>query len=203
MKPAVVLALLTLAAAPATGQAQQGFEITPFAGYTTAGGIDDESPEIQDLELEGGFAWGGAATWFFSERMGAEVLYARQDSALGLATSAGSAELFDVDISQLLGSFVYRFGDAGAAARPFAFAGLGATFFDADDLEGETKLAATLGAGVEWFPKRSLGIRLHARYAPTHLNDASSDYCDPFGFCQGWLHQFEVAGGVVFRFGEP
>jgi len=32
------------------------------------------------------------------------------------------------------------------------------------------------------------------------LNDASSDFCDPFGFCQGSLKQFEILGGVVLRF---
>ena len=34
----------------------------------------------------------------------------------------------------------------------------------------------------------------------TYLNDASSDVCDPFGFCQDWLHQFELTAGVVVRF---
>jgi len=34
----------------------------------------------------------------------------------------------------------------------------------------------------------------------TYLNDASSDFCDPFGFCQDWLHQLELTAGVVVRF---
>jgi hypothetical protein len=29
---------------------------------------------------------------------------------------------------------------------------------------------------------------------------SSSDFCDPFGFCQDWLHQFELTLGVVVRF---
>jgi hypothetical protein len=24
--------------------------------------------------------------------------------------------------------------------------------------------------------------------------------CDPFGVCRGWLHQFELMGGLVLRF---
>ena len=39
------------------------------------------------------------------------------------------------------------------------------------------------------------------RYKPVILADEDAgDFCDPFGFCQGWLHQVEIAGGVVVRF---
>jgi hypothetical protein len=31
-------------------------------------------------------------------------------------------------------------------------------------------------------------------------DEDAGDFCDPFGFCQGWLHQLEVAGGVAVRF---
>jgi opacity protein-like surface antigen len=95
---------------------------------------------------------------------------------------------------------VYQLGSDGAGFRPFLTAGLGATRFSASDLESETKLSWALGAGLKWFRSARLGARLHARYNPTHLNDDSSDFCDPFGFCQGWLQQFEVMGGVVMRF---
>jgi hypothetical protein len=39
------------------------------------------------------------------------------------------------------------------------------------------------------------------RYKPVILNDeGSDDFCDPFGFCQSWLHPFELGGGLSFRF---
>jgi hypothetical protein len=41
---------------------------------------------------------------------------------------------------------------------------------------------------------------LSARYTPNYLHDASSDFCDPFGFCRDWLHQLELTPGVAFRF---
>jgi opacity protein-like surface antigen len=105
-----------------------------------------------------------------------------------------------VSIAQLQGSLVYQFGGEQARLRPFVSAGLGAAIFGAPGLEGETKLSLGLGAGVKWLPISKVGARLQARYSPTRLNDASSDYCDPFGFCQSWLHQFELTGGVSFRF---
>ena len=77
---------------------------------------------------------------------------------------------------------------------------LGATFLSATDLESETKLSWAAGGGLKWFPSKRVGARVQARYAPTVLGDSSSDVCDPFGFCQGSLHQFEFMGGLVLRF---
>ena len=68
------------------------------------------------------------------------------------------------------------------------------------DIDSESKLSLSVGAGVKWLPWTRLGARLQARYTPTYLHDASSDFCDPFGFCQDWLHQFELSAGLVIRF---
>ncbi len=189
--------LVFLAASPAFSQ---GFEITLVAGYTTPGGIEQKALGIQDLELAGSFTWGASAGYFFSPRIGVEASWARQGSELEIGTAQGRAELFDVRIDQLQGSFVYQLGGEGSRLRPFLTAGAGAAFFSATDLESETKLSFNIGAGLKWLPTRRVGARLQARYTPTYLNDSSSEFCDPFGFCQGWLHQFELAGGVVVRF---
>jgi hypothetical protein len=59
-------------------------------------------------------------------------------------------------------------------------------------------LAVTVLTGVPW---RSIGFRGQFRYKPVILADENAaDSCDPFGFCQGWLHQLELVGGFVFRF---
>jgi hypothetical protein len=121
-------------------------------------------------------------------------------SGVELATAQASQELFDVTIDQLQGSLVYQFCGEASRIRPFLTAGAGASIFSSTDLDSETKLSFSLGAGLKWLPSKRLGARLQAKYTPTHLNDAGSDFCDPFGFCQDWLHQFELAGGVVVRF---
>ena len=189
--------LIVLAAPPAFSQ---GFEAALVGGYTTAGGIEQKALGIQDLQLAGSFTWGASAGYFFSPRFGVEASWTRQGSDLEIGTAQGSAELFDVDIDQVQGSFVYQLGGEQSRLRPFFTAGAGAAFFSATDLVGETKLLFGLGAGLKWMPAKRVGVRLQARYTPTHLNDASSDFCDPFGFCQGWLHQLELTGGVVVRF---
>ena len=193
--------LLTFLVALATSPAfAQGFEAALVAGYTTPGGIEQKAVGIQDLQLAGGFAWGATAGFFFSPRLGVEACWTRQGSELEIGTAQGSAELFDVTIDQLQGSLVYQLGGAESRLRPFFTAGVGAALFSATDLDTEAKLSFGLGAGLKWLPTRRVGARVMARYSPTYLNDASSGFCDPFGFCQAWLHQFELTGGVIIRF---
>lgn len=196
MKPLLAVALL-LAAPSAWAQRT---EVTLLAGYTTAGGIENKAPTVQELEIAGAFTWGLAAGHFFTPKLGVEASWSRQESALSLATSAGEAELFDLHVDQLHGSLAWQLGSEGARVRPFLLAGLGATIFSAQDLASETKFAWAVGAGLKWFPSRKVGARLQVRYNPTFLNDSSSDFCDPFGFCQGWLHQLELTGGLSVRF---
>jgi hypothetical protein len=104
-------------------------------------------------------------------------------------------------VRNLQGAVLYHFGSADAHLRPFFLAGLGATLFSGDDLESETKLSFGVGGGIKHFLWNAIGVRAHVRYKVTMLNDEdSADFCDPFGFCAGALHQFEVAAGGVVRF---
>jgi opacity protein-like surface antigen len=192
-----LLALLSvLAAAPAFSR---GLEVAALGGYTTPE-VSARRPNRRGPQLRGSFTWGASAFYFLSPRLGVEASWARQKSGVELTTAEASAEMFDVTIDQIQGSLVYQFGGADARWRPFLSAGAGAAIFGSTDIASETKLALNVGAGLKWLPSKRLGARLSARYIPTYLNDASSDFCDPFGFCQGWLHQFELTAGVVVRF---
>jgi hypothetical protein len=193
-----LLVLLGLLSAGPAGA--QGVEVAALGGYTTAGNLDDDALTVESLKMAGSFTGGASGAYFFSPRAGLEVSWTRQGSSLELSTTEAGAALFDTTIHQLQGSFVYQLGSAESRWRPFLSAGAGAAFFSAADLPSETKLSFGLGAGVKWLPAKRIGARLQARYTPTYLNDGSSDFCDPFGFCQDWLHQFELTGGVVVRF---
>ena len=188
---------LALASSPAFAQRT---EVSLLAGYTTAGDIDMKAAGIQELSAGGGFTWGFRAGHFFTDHVGFEVSWSRQESAVAIGNRSGSADLFDMNLGLLHGNVAYRFGAPDARLTPYLLAGAGAAFLSAEDLESETKFAWTLGAGVKWFVSSRAGIRLEARYVPTMLNDTESDVCDPFGFCQGSLQQFEFMGGVVLRF---
>jgi hypothetical protein len=189
--------LALLAASPAFSQ---GVELSALAGYTTPGGLEHDSRTVGDLKLAGSSTWGASVGFFFSERFGVEASWARVGSGVELSAGGATQEMFDVTIDQLQGSFVYQLGGAESRWRPFVSAGAGAAIFSSTDIEGEAKLAFNAGAGLKWLPSRRFGARIQARYTPTWLDDASSELCDPFGFCQDWLHQLELTGGVVFRF---
>jgi opacity protein-like surface antigen len=188
---------LVLAAGPALAQ---GFEVELRGGYTTPGGIAPGALTVEDIELAGGFTWGASATYLLSPRYGIEGSWTRQNGGLEIETRDGSAEMFDTRVDQLQAAFVYHLAPPEARVRPFLSAGAGAAFFAGDGLESETKLSLGFGGGVKWALAKKWGVRLQGRYLPTHLADADSDFCDPFGFCQGWLHQLEVSGGIMVRF---
>jgi len=197
-----LLVALALAGLAAPARAQR-IEIAPLtaAGYTTAGNIEKTAPGIESLKIKGGFTWGGQFDYFFGRNMGLEVSWAQQESSLTISTRSGTADLFDVKVGQLHGNFVYQWGEEQAHLRPYAFAGLGATFFSAPDLEGETKLSWSFGGGLKAFFNKTVGIKLQARYNPTSLNDESAgSFCDPFGFCSNTLSQAEFMSGLVLRF---
>jgi hypothetical protein len=197
MKPLLTLMLIVVAASPAWAQR---IEIAPLVGLTTDGAIDQRAPGVQELKIEDGFTWGGRVTWFLSTRIGLEVLWSYRDTDFSMTTATGEADLFSMTVNQYLGNIVYRFGGEDASWRPFIFGGVGATSFDAPDLEGETKASWNAGGGLTWFLQRHLGLTMQARYKPTVLGGSSSDICTPFGFCQGRLTAFDVAGGAVVRF---
>jgi opacity protein-like surface antigen len=195
-----VVAAIAMLAVSAPAQAQS-WEVSGLAAFTPSAGLDNQAPELSELNIAGGFTWGIQGARLFGPRWGAEVLWTQQGSALTVGTEAGSTDLFTMTIRQLHGDVVYYFGAVDARLRPFVFGGLGATFFSADDLDSETKFSFALGAGVKYFRWESIGLRAHFRYKPTRLNDEdAADFCDPFGFCQGTLSQIEFAGGAVLRF---
>jgi opacity protein-like surface antigen len=197
VKTTVRILSLLLLAAPAWAQK---FEASGIFGYTTAGSLEPVARELEGYEIGGGFTWQGGFDYFFTSHLGIEGSWAQREGALALSTSAGTGELFEIDLGQLLGSVVYQWGGEEARVRPFVLGGLGATFFQAEDIPSETKLAWAVGGGAKFFPRKKIGIKVQAKYNPTLLNDESSDFCDPFGFCAGSMNPFELLGGVVFRF---
>jgi outer membrane protein W len=192
---AIVVVLLAL---PARAQS---WEVSGVVAHTPSAGLDRQAEELSGLDIAGGFTWGVQGARWFTPNWGAEVLWTQQSSALRLETGGGSADLFTMTVGQLHGNVVRQFGAVDSRLRPFVFAGVGATFFSADDLQSETKLSLGLGGGVKYFPWKAIGVRGHFRYKPTMLNDEDAgDFCDPFGFCQGALQQIELAVGAIFRF---
>jgi opacity protein-like surface antigen len=197
VKTSVKVLALLLVAVPASAQR---FEAAGLFGYTTAGSLEPVARELESYEIGGGFTWQGQFDYFLTPHLGVEASWAQREGALTLSTSAGTGELFEIDMRQLFGSVVYQWGASESKVRPFVLGGLGATLFEADDIPSETKLAWAAGGGAKLFLHRKLGIKVQAKFNPTLLDDESSDFCDPFGFCASSVSSFELLSGVVFRF---
>ena len=199
MRAPIALAVVMILLAHSTAQAQS-WEASGLFGFTPSAAIDQRASELTDADIRGAFMWGLQGARFLTPSLGAEVLWTQQASAFEVATSDGKADLFAMTVRQLHGNVVYRLGRADAKWQPFVFGGLGATFLTADTVESETKFSLDVGGGVKFFLSRLIGARAHVRYKPTFINDPSDTFCDPFGFCQGVLHQIEFSGAVVLRF---
>ena len=195
----LVALLMLLAAAPARAQS---FEVTPFFGYSNAKTIDTTTLGVDDLQIDGGFTYGGTATYFISDRIGFEGLFAQQPTEVSMTVNGATAPVFDMKVTQVLGNLVFEPFARSAPLRAFIFGGLGTTVMTGQDFESSSHFAWTIGGGVKWFPSASssVGARLHARYSGTRLNDSGSPTCGPFGFCEDALPRFEFAGGVILRF---
>jgi outer membrane protein W len=200
MKATIAFAAVAVLIAHSPARAQS-WEASGLFGFTPSATIDQRASELSDADIRGEITWGLQGAWFFTSSLGAEALWTQQASAFEVGTSDGKADLFTMTVRQLHGNVVYRLRGADAKWQPFVFGGLGATFFTADTVESETKLSLDVGGGVKFFLSRLVGARAHVRYKPTFLNDSSSDtFCDPFGFCQGVLHQIEFSVAAVLRF---
>lgn len=186
-----------------TAQAQSAtWELSAMVGFVPSVQLETQTREVDDARIGGGATWSFQAARFFTPNLGAEVSWTDQPSS-GYEVEVGgvSAEFFSMSIGHLHGDVVYQFGDAGARLRPFVFGGLGASFFRARDIPMETKLSAGLGGGAKWSPWPNIGLRAQVRYRPIWMGGEDEGlFCDPFGFCQSTLRQFEFAGGVSFRF---
>ena len=194
-------AVLGLVLAYGARSEAQSWEASVLGGYTLDAGLDRRAPEFDALHVRGGFTWGASAARSLGQRWGAEVLWTQQQSGLKLGVESGSPTLFEFTVGDLHANAVFHFAAPDARLRPFVFGGLGATFFSGGGQPSESQLSWGLGAGVKYFPWHAVGFRGHVRYKPVILSDkGAGDFCDPFGFCQGWLNQIELAGGVVLRF---
>src|SRR5262245_20604734 len=101
-----IIALVMLAAA-SPAQAQS-FEVSPFAGYTNAKTIDTTTANVDDLQIDGGFSYGVSGTYFFSDHLGAEGLFAQQPTSVNMTVTGVTAPVFDMKVSQVFGNVVYE-----------------------------------------------------------------------------------------------
>lgn len=195
---AIAIAALLWSAVPATAQT---IEMSALAGYTPAVEFSNHAPEIDKAGIDGGTTMSFQGAWFFTPRWGVEASWSQQFTAYEIGVGGDTVDLHKMSIFKIYGNAVYRFGEADARLQPYVFGGIGSAFLSARDLETESKLSFALGAGLKYFRWPGIGLVGRFRFTPIMMNDTgSADFCDPFGYCQSTLRQFDLMGGVVFRF---
>lgn len=107
----------------------QAWEVSGFIGVTPSADLDRVASGLDQLSIRNGFTWGAQAARLFGPHWAAEAMWTEQSSALEIDTADETADLFNITIGQAQGNVVYHFGRADAKLRPFAFAGISATFF--------------------------------------------------------------------------
>jgi len=223
------LVAVAAAATLATPAHAQQLEGSVFYGYTLSEGVDLSQSRVilggiyNSLDITSGNGWGFTFGGFVGHNVELEFLYAHQSSSLEISDPAPSVKFADTAVNNYQGNIVYNWGESHSPVRPFIFFGLGATHYTGGDIDpvfvlppalngkinSATKFATTWGGGVKFYPKEgNIGIRATARYTPTFIkSDPGGLWCDPF-YPTCWVvndldysNQFEMSGGVTFRFG--
>lgn len=225
-----VAALGTLAAtlawtttAPVIAQ-QPKAEVSVLFGWSFSDGVSGDPVVTGDGEIfdridpKDSFKWALMGGALLGDEGHAEVgfMWGQQLSKL-TAGGTTTREIGDMTISNYHGYFGYNFLDHTAKVRPYLFGGLGATSFGSVDytrvstgqsgtINGETQFSTTWGAGAKFYASPHVGARIGLQWTPTYIkSDAAGWWCDPWYGCYlvgdpQYANQFEINGGVVFRF---
>lgn len=196
-------------------------ELIPFIGYTFSEGVpvepvDTGSGTVNRLNPVSGMSYGFQVDMLASEHFAIGFNFSEQLSDLeGKFSGGGGKQIFtDMKVRNYHGIFTYNFGDADEKARPYLFGGIGATNYSPGDIEsydvdGSTRFSTTWGGGVKFYATDNVGLRFGARWTPTHINTSADGlWCSPWypwGGCwvvgtANYSNQFEMSGGIVFRF---
>jgi hypothetical protein len=225
-----VAALGTLAAtlawtttAPVNAQ-QPKAEVSVLFGWSFSDGVSGQTVITGDgaaynrVDPKDSFKWGLMGGALLGDEGHAEVgfMWGQQLSKLTASGDIASpVDIGDMTINNYHGYFGYNFLEHGAKVRPYVFGGLGATSFGSVDyatpnrsgtINGETQFSTTWGAGAKFYGNRNIGGRIGLQWTPTYIkSDAAGWWCDPWWGCYlvgdpQYANQFEIQGGVVFRF---
>jgi len=217
----VLGSLLVLAlAAPASAQVK--FEASVLGGYTFSEGVSGDARIIpgvgtfNSIDVKSGGFFG--LSFGVVMENGGEVgfTYGRQMSKLSLSLNdTGVRELGDMNIDSYHGYFAYNFLP-DSKVRPYVSLGLGATDYGpvaynsgvaTGTISGPVRFSANLGFGVKAWANDHFGFRGGFTYTPTYISsEAEGWWCDPYWGCylvgdHKYSNQFNISGGVVFRFG--
>ncbi|MBN2320115.1 MAG: porin family protein [Acidobacteria bacterium] len=209
---------LVLISVPVFAQ-EKRFELNGQLGFTFSEGVNIESQEGDELEVErlspkSAFSYGLGLDYYVNENFAVGFNFAQQKSKLraGVETLEG-VDIANMNVNNIHFIVTYNFFDEDEPLRPFVFGGLGATNYspnsiDGNAVEGGTRFSTTWGGGVKYFTTENFGFKGGIRWTPTRIDAGNGGiYCSPYWPWDCWTpsysnfaHQFELNAGVVVRF---
>jgi Outer membrane protein beta-barrel domain len=214
---ALIVVIFSFALAVPVIHAQNEFEITPFGGSRFGGSIGEQSSALNptvsydDIRIKSSVDYGILADYTIFQtfpNLQAEFMWNRQPTELGGYDSLNNTvtKLTNANLDEFEWGILYSFRSPEAKIRPYAVGGLGFTHFSAGQLLGfSNRFSYNLGGGVKYFFTDHVGLRLEARWSPTHTTTGLATYCDPFYGCYqstaaNTAEQGQANVGVIFRF---
>jgi opacity protein-like surface antigen len=192
------------------------YEITPFFGTRFGGNIDlsqSGNPNVDYLKIKNSEDFGIMGDVSFWGNFQGEFMWNRQPTSLTShdPTTNTFSPVANMNFDMYQFSILYQFLSPNRKLRPFAVAGLGFSHYGVGQVNGENALgfsnrfAYNLGGGVKYFFSSHWGVRVEARWSPTHTTSGLSEYCDPFYGCYpattaNKAEQGQANIGVIYRF---
>jgi len=215
-KSIVLAAFLVLVAAPAFAQVQG--EVNFMVGYTFSDGVSFANATpingfvYTRADPKDSVSFGIGAGVYLNHEAEIEFRYDHQPTTLEVTGNGAPTLSATMSVDNYHGNFVFNALDADAKVRPYIYIGLGATnygsaAFATKTVTGMTKFSWDFGAGIKAYPSPHAGIIAGIRWVPTYIKtDAAGWWCDPYWGCAPagnvqYSNQFELAGGVTFKFG--
>lgn len=161
---------------PAIARADRGVEITPFAGYATGGGFEDNTTGARLNTADSG-SFGVILGLRDTYETQYELFYSFQRTELQGSGMFGGVPLPDMDIHYLHIGGTYLF--PGEKVRPFLSGGLGPALFvpDATGPNSKAEFSLSLGGGVKIPISNHVGLRLEGRGFLTILPANTEIFC--------------------------
>ena len=178
-----------------------GLRLTPYLGYRIGGEFEDADTG-STLDLDETESYGLIISQDADDAI--EFSLSRQPTELSANSEVSSADLFDVDVYNLMvGGKSIVDADNGSFVSGMA----GVTHFDPREagLSSDTRFALGIGAGIDYPLTERLSFRFEGRGIATFLDSSGGVFCSSSRGCLAYadsslLLQFEVLSGLSFRF---
>jgi len=187
---------------------QYRFQLTPFAGYRFGGTFEDSETEVE-YELDDSPSFGLILNFPSKGNTEWEIYYSKQSTEVDVAGFVPGENALDMDVEYLQVGGTYLFEQSKNTAPYFvATAGVAKMDPDGANTKSDTFFSVGVGGGWKYFPASRVGLRLDGRFIGTFVDSNSRIFCQS-GAAGGecavstsgkLLYQFELQGGVVFRF---